>query len=356
MQKISIIGAGISGLSAAITLAKNGYHVDVFDRQKDSGARFGGDLQGLENWSEKTDVLEDLKSMNIDINFETYPFDYADLTDGHRPLMHATFKKPITYLVKRGPIPGSLDGGLEEQARNLGVSLHYQFHGHPEHPDITATGPIVNDYWAADKGIIFKTSMPDTFMGIINNDVSYKGYAYLLVVKGYGCLCTCIFDDLHRLGENFKAAQLAFEQYVKLDIRDPKPVGGVGSFSMNSIYTHNGSIYIGEAAGLQDFLLGFGMRNAITAGYLAANSIMTGKQFDFLMNKKFFHRKKAGLVNRFVYERFTKNGLPHQLGKVLTKTDPYPYLYSLYNFNWWQRLLYAPAFIYCKKYYPQIWR
>jgi phytoene dehydrogenase-like protein len=45
MKKIKILGAGLSGLSAAINLAKAGYSVDIFDSNSDSGARFHGDLQ-----------------------------------------------------------------------------------------------------------------------------------------------------------------------------------------------------------------------------------------------------------------------------------------------------------------------
>lgn len=61
MKQIKILGAGISGLTAAINLAKAGYKVDVYERNKDVGMRFGGDLQGLENWSDKEDVLEMLR-------------------------------------------------------------------------------------------------------------------------------------------------------------------------------------------------------------------------------------------------------------------------------------------------------
>lgn len=57
MKSIKILGAGISGLTAAINLAKAGYKVDVFEKNKDVGVRFGGDLQGLENWSERERIF-----------------------------------------------------------------------------------------------------------------------------------------------------------------------------------------------------------------------------------------------------------------------------------------------------------
>lgn len=51
MTKIKIAGAGPAGLSAAINLAKAGYEIDIYERNHNSGSRFHGDLQGLENWS-----------------------------------------------------------------------------------------------------------------------------------------------------------------------------------------------------------------------------------------------------------------------------------------------------------------
>ena len=57
---IHIMGAGLSGLAAAITLAKEGVEVHVHDVRKDSGERFDGDFQALENWSMDADFFDQL--------------------------------------------------------------------------------------------------------------------------------------------------------------------------------------------------------------------------------------------------------------------------------------------------------
>ena len=44
------MGAGLSGLAAATILAKAGQEGHVHDVRADSGARFDGDFQALENW------------------------------------------------------------------------------------------------------------------------------------------------------------------------------------------------------------------------------------------------------------------------------------------------------------------
>ncbi len=52
-RTIKIAGAGISGLTAAIVLARAGYRVKVYERMNEVGKRFNGDFQGLMNWGFK---------------------------------------------------------------------------------------------------------------------------------------------------------------------------------------------------------------------------------------------------------------------------------------------------------------
>ena len=55
---IRIAGAGLSGLSAAIGLARQGHQVDVFEKNADSGESRRGHWDAIENWTTQEDVLE----------------------------------------------------------------------------------------------------------------------------------------------------------------------------------------------------------------------------------------------------------------------------------------------------------
>ena len=180
MKQVNILGAGLSGLSAAINLSKAGLEVNVFDVRKDSGARFEGDLQGLENWTSEKDILQDLSEMNLKVNFHCNPFKKVITTNG-RKSFETKYTRPFFYLVKRGTMKDSIDQGLKKQAIDAGVKINYdtKFDGKA---DIVAVGPKIHGKsYGIDKGIVFDIDMDDVAVAIINNEAAYRGYSYLLV-------------------------------------------------------------------------------------------------------------------------------------------------------------------------------
>ena len=73
MENVKILGAGPAGLSAAINLLRNGYNVDVFEKNQDVGSSIKRNIQGLENWSDEQDVIEEnWKKMNIKNEFRYF--------------------------------------------------------------------------------------------------------------------------------------------------------------------------------------------------------------------------------------------------------------------------------------------
>lgn len=52
-------------MAAAITLARAGFDVTVYEQHPDVGHRFQGDFQGLENWTTEKDVLAELSGMGM---------------------------------------------------------------------------------------------------------------------------------------------------------------------------------------------------------------------------------------------------------------------------------------------------
>lgn len=343
-QTIKILGAGPSGLSAAINLAKAGYKVSVFERRPDCGWRFGGDLQGLENWSYKENVITSLDRMNISVNFDCKPFSTLMLTNGKQTL-DFNLTKPLTYIIKRGTMEGSLDQGLKKQAFDAGVRIYFNKTIPQEQAQIVATGPNVHKIvWGTDVGIVFKTTMSDTAVALVKTQAAYKGYAYLLVTNGYGCMCTVAMNN--RANECFKETKEIFSRMFKLDIREPKKVGGVGSFAVKNVFQKNGVVYVGEAACIQDALWGFGIRSALVSGYLAAQSIIRNTDYEAIAKTHFTKRLKASVVNRFLWEVLNGESYTFLLKLFKQIKNPQFFLYRIYNYTFIQKLLYPLALIY----------
>ena len=355
-QPIKIAGAGPSGLTAAINLRKAGIDVVVYEKRSDAGKRFHGDLQGLENWSDDRHVLDYLAQMNIGVNFDCDPFLSQTITNGEES--RTSFydeDSPLCYLVKRGTHPGSLDQGLKQQALKAGVPIHFGETISLEEADIVATGTISREIFAVDKGIIFETDLEDTNIFLINDDVAYLGYTYLLVTGGYGCMCTVLFDRFQELDASFERTKAAFAKMFDFEIRDPKPVGGVGGFSTRNIFQKGRSLYVGEAAGLQDMLWGFGIRTAVESGYLAARCIIEERDYTSAAQTLFQDRLKATLVGRFLWEQAGRGNYSFIVNERTNASAGNRLdLTFFYNFNRPQKMIYPLAVRAMRRRYPNL--
>jgi flavin-dependent dehydrogenase len=350
MERIRILGAGVSGLTAAITLAKAGYEVEVYEKNRDVGMRFHGDLEGLENWSEKKDVVEEIREMGIELNFDCDRFSAFTLTNFEKSVKIQT-EKPHCYLVKRGPYPGTLDYGLREQAEKTGTVIHYGKTLPVQDVEIAATGPIPEKIFGAVKGMIFKTDVQDTAETIVSEEAACRGYSYLLIVKGYGCMGTVVFRDLPKVHKCFERTRYYYINKYDLNPESVRDVGGVGSFLLRKNYRRGKTLCVGEAAGLQDFLYGFGMRYALQSGYLAAKCIMEGRDYEREATKYFGKKNRACIVNRFLWEITEKHYYRFVIenSKFIMNNR-----YHIYNFSLPQKILYPLAVIYIKKNYPSL--
>ncbi len=353
-QHINILGGGISGLSAAINLAKAGYAVDVFERNHDIGARFFGDLQGLENWTQTEDILASLTRMNIDINFDYQPFYSVVVSDNSRIKGKYVFNSPLCYLVKRGTIKGSIDQGLKHQALEAGVKLNFQHPLSPEEADIVATGPNTRNVFAVNKGIVFQTRMKDGMYVLLDNRLAYKGYAYLLISAGYACMCTTLFQNFEKINDGFRKTKVAFENWLNPDIDNPRDVGGIGSFTLCNIFQDKRSLFVGESAGVQDLLWGFGIRTSLQSGFLAAQSIIRGQDYAAMAKQEFEGKLKASLVNRFLFEQFGYFGYYFLIRFTKTLKNPFSFLHRAHRFSRIHRMIYPIAIRFMKRRYPDL--
>ena len=299
---LTIAGAGPAGLTAAIVLARAGRRVRVIEQRATVGARFNDDYQGLENWTTEGDVLDELRGAGLEPSWWFHPFFEGVLYDP--ALRPATIRSPraMFYMVRRGADhPGSLDRALLTQATQCGVEIVFNQRADVSHADIVASGPSGRPM-AIARGLTFPTSAPDCACALFNDAIAPAGYAYFLVSEGQATLATVLFERFREVHECLRRSADAITRLRGVTIpADAHVWGGQGIFRIPETCQRGRSLWVGEAAGFQDVLFGFGIRSALVSGILAARSILEGHSYDALWRGRLLPYLKASLVNRATY-------------------------------------------------------
>ncbi len=341
-EAIEIAGAGVAGLAAAIKLAQAGCRVVLHEMHDKVGYRFDGDFQGLENWTEEEDVLNVLKEKGLTTDFNVVPCQEGTLYGPSGKSYEVKTDRPLFYMIERGPGSGTLDSALLEQALSLGVEVRFKSRLEKmENEGILAIGPKAADAIAV--GYHFGTDMSDGYWVICDDTLAPKGYAYLLVINGRGTVKSCMFSDFKNEKLYVKRTVEAFEKRVGLKMQDPKPHGGYGNFRLpESAYSGRHPL-VGEHAGFQDALWGFGMRLAIYSGILAAESLLCGKDYDRLWKKELKAQIETSIVNRALYDLIDNRFYDYFLALVASRKDLHASMRKQYGPSWMKRLLYPWA-------------
>ncbi|MBM3308849.1 MAG: NAD(P)/FAD-dependent oxidoreductase [Candidatus Altiarchaeales archaeon] len=314
---VNILGAGVSGLTAALNLAERGFNVVVHEKASGVGSRFSGDFQGLEDWT--SDSMEFLRKVGVKKNFYCKEGNTVRVYPPSMKCVRISNEKPFFHLVKRGSLEGSLDYGLRDQAMDCGVEIKYNSKAREEECDIIAAGPDPRRLGAIAVGITFETTMEDSFNILFCDKIAPKGYAYLLVADNKATLAAVLFRNLDNGNVYLEKALHAFEGEFKFEMKNPKRFGGYGSFSLNPV-VKDGRLYIGEAAGFQDVLFGFGMKYAMLSGYLAAKSIAEKRDYRSLVECEIMPMQHTSIVNRFLFERLGDRGY-ELIAKKISRLD-----------------------------------
>jgi len=285
-----IVGAGISGLVAAIDLARDGYSVLVRERRGEVGGVT--DIKGLEgkviNIGDGTPInLERLRAYTgIDISPVAVP-----LEEVRNHMYGRTFDLQFAgnvpvYLVERGPRPTSLDVFLYELAVSEGVEFRFNdtvtdFNGLP--PDtIIATGLFGESFEALEVphlpvyGYIAmgETDRSDPFV-IIYFDRYTRDYAFYSRVNG---ACGAVLFSRGKpldvsVKERFQR-QLEENDGIHFDTWDAVNIGAlpVKCPSNPRLFARN-YILSGTLSGTVDPFLLFGVHGAFVSGKIAAMAV-----------------------------------------------------------------------------------
>jgi len=338
MKKIyKIAGGGLAGLATGIQLLKAGLDVEIFEHHPSAGHHYHDGFQILENYHSKTDAIDWMEEAGFTLDFFCRPQNSVRFFDKHYRGSELKSRGTYGYFIKRGPGNDTLDTALARQAESLGAVIHWNTRIAPDDADIIATG--ARSAAGVGKEMVFSTDLSDTFFVILDNSLTPAGFSYLFVIEGLGTIGAAVLKNFSNINEYFEKAVAAYRKIRKFSITTPRyATSRVGFFVPNSA-KEGERLYVGEAAGFQDFLFGLGIRRTIHSGYLAAKSIKDAVDYDSLWKREFGDLLKASVVNRFFYELFGNYGYRFFI-KEARKRDFRAFGYNFHQYSIERKLLY----------------
>ena len=276
--------------------------MEVFEAASDSGLARRGAWDAVENWSTQADFTVWLDRWRINRNFEFRPVHSFEVYDPRGECHLITTSRPILYLVKRGNQPGALEHSLKEQALNCRVAVHYDRPSSRQDVDVWATGAQHRGQFLA-AGLRFQTRHRDTVKLLISAGHAPKAYAYLFVVEGQGVLSVILTRNFPNARMYLQRSLEFFHRVSPLEINNACPTSGFGGRRADLWRSETRPLRVGEAAGFQDYLWGFGIRYALQSGYLAAEAIAQGSDYRQAIRAQIRPLVYTSLINRAIYNQ-----------------------------------------------------
>lgn len=342
MKKVTIVGAGLSGLTAAITLARDGREVEVVERRDG----VGGPARDMET-GDITYVMVDGTPVELDKMTRYLGF---DITPATKPMNRSTIycfgkrydvKFPANVpavLVERGMRKDSLDSLLYGLAREAGVNFTFNtpiktrkdFADLP--PDtILATGLFKDTYeaigvpWVQVYGHMAFGTM-ENYGGspvILYMDKYTRDYAFFSTINGMGgALLFQRGKPLTQESKNWFRKQLSRDEGIEFKDWIDMQVGVLPAGSLdNPRLFQDRFILTGTLAGMQDPVLLFGVHGALVSGKIAALAL-TDREAALKQFKRVNALWQLSYINRKLVEATFPYGL-HYAGRAGLDLQPY---------------------------------
>lgn len=328
-RAIKILGAGASGMMSAITLARNGFKVEIFEKRPKIGSFFEKDVHSLRNYCYNYDVIEKYKELGIKIS-NVYPiFKEFRFSPSLNQIEIYSKNKPLFYNFIRGyNDKRSFDVEFYRIAKKNGVKFYFNKVPKISEIDIVATGA------SSIKGIAYGAyykniqNEANSLYVFFDNRYSKKSYSYIAPFNKEASVIITSTQKQSKKEMKKKFGRLIKENLIVKNLlkgaKFKNEIFGHAFYDLPKTAIKNNKLYVGEAAGFLDAARGFGTHYAIFSGYLAAMAIIKEENYDKLWKRTFgkelknqyFRRAKLEKLSNEKYEKNTKTIIKNYNNKI----------------------------------------
>lgn len=292
-MKVAIIGAGVSGLACAFQLRQKGISPTVFEARSKVGDAMCTSCISLRLFTRP--FHDYFHYINKKYGLELKPLYPINRLIMHSPGKTVTVCGKLGYSVKRGTEPFSLENQIAARAgTEIVFDKYMEISQLIDTFDkiVVATGnnviPVKLGAWSDTFSAVSRYATVlgkfDTGTVEIWFDTRYSknSFCYLIPVSPREASIVLIVNDIpSREIDIYWKIFLQIEEikYPVIEIKDGEhKCGKVNPYSMGKVY------FAGNAAGLTDNFVGFGIFNSIESGLLAARAIVENLDYNKLIS------------------------------------------------------------------------
>lgn len=327
-QEVTVVGAGLAGLTAAINLARDGFEVTVLEKEKRHGGRPEFRPDGA---ASPFDLAALQRYTGIDITPACRHMDAVDFRVFGKQATIEHREGSQTFLVERGHRKTSLDTLLYDLAVDAGVKFQFDTvikspSDVADLPDgsIIATGLEVYGFEAMQIPYVpfwgwFAKGLVDDERTLAWAYIDDFTVDYAFTTQVNGAAFALLFQRTRPLSKQGKEKYMRFVEEDGLNLTGWRDLfGGAAphASTTNPVLFKNNMIVAGTLGGVMEPMLNFGMLGAMVSGKVAAIAVTdrAAAYDEFLKLTRFYkwsfrmkrlHDRSPLALRRFIWSGFS---------------------------------------------------